>query len=124
MQRRILGGILARIPPHAAAHGFVRGRGVLCAARPHAGQDCVLRVDVQDFFASFRRARVVRVFLTAGYPERVAALLADLCTTATPQAVVAELTKEHGTHAEPLAAKLRSRHLPQGAPTSPALANL
>lgn len=64
VQRRILGeGVLACVPAHPAAHGFVCGRNCTTLVRPHTGQRCVLRMDAKDFFASFRRARVLRVFL-------------------------------------------------------------
>lgn len=122
-QRRILADLLAHLPPHAAAHGFVRGRSVASFVAPHTGTACVLRLDVQDFFASLPRARVHALFATAGYPSGVAALLAALCTTATPHHVLASLA-DHGTAGLALAERLRQPHLPQGAPTSPALANL
>jgi hypothetical protein len=59
------------------------------------------------------------LFHTIGYPERVARLLTGLCTNSVPEDVLQEI---HPTTARvsPLAAP----HLPQGAPTSPALANL
>ena len=119
VQQRILHGILDNIPAHPAAHGFVKGRRTVSFAQPHTGQRCVLRMDVQDFFPTIRRAWVVRVFMSAGYPEPVAIALANLCTTVTPSAVLgaAELGWAHRQ-------MLKSRHLPQGAPTSPALANL
>ena len=125
VQRRILSGILSQIPVHPNAHGFVSGRSVVSFAAPHTEQQCVLKLDLQDFFPSIGRARVLRVFLTAGYPETVAACLADLCTVSTPAAV-----RDQGLRNSPyvlawgLREKLRQRHLPQGAPTSPALANL
>ena len=125
IQRKILRGILEKIPPHAAAHGFVQGRNITSFAEPHCAQRCVLRMDVQDFFPSIRKGRVLRVFLTAGYPQEVAELLANLCACVTPAAV-----RSQGgamvpvNHAWSLQQKLRSRHLPQGAPTSPMLANL
>jgi RNA-directed DNA polymerase len=122
-QRRVLDGILAAIPPHAAAHGFVPGRSVATFTAPHTGKACVLRLDVQDFFASIRGVRVRRVFASVGYPSDVAALLAALCTTTTPRAALAGLA-EHGAAGAALAERLRRAHLPQGAPTSPALANL
>jgi RNA-directed DNA polymerase len=124
VQRRILTGILENIPPHPAAHGFRSGRNIVGFTASHAGQHCVLRMDVQDFFSSLRRPRVLRVFLNAGYPEPVAALLADLCTTVTPAAVRHAMPGAPPDKAWPLRKKLQGRHLPQGAPTSPALANL
>ncbi|MEZ5965951.1 MAG: reverse transcriptase family protein [Planctomycetota bacterium] len=124
VQRRILHGILAHVPAHPAAHGFVRGRDVVSAASIHAGRSCVLRMDVRDFFASFGCGRVRRVFFQMGYPEEVAGLLARLCTSVTPGAVRAAGLAAHGPAAERLERALQRRHLPQGAPTSPALANL
>lgn len=110
LQRQILDGILNRMEPHAAAHGFRRGRSIRTFAEPHAGQRVVLRMDLSDFFASVRVARVEALFRTAGYPEAVARLLACLCTNAAPTVLTHDLYTQ--------------RHLPQGAPTSPALANL
>lgn len=124
VQRRILTGILDHIPPHEAAHGFRTGRNIVTFTAPHAAHSCVLRMDVQDFFPSIRRPRVLRVFLNAGYPEEIAALLADLCTTATPAAIRTAMPCLSPDKAWSLRKKLQSRHLPQGAPTSPALANL
>jgi RNA-directed DNA polymerase len=125
VQQQILRGILEHIPTHPAAHGFIKGRGIVSFATPHTGQRCVLRMDLQDFFPSIHRGRVLRVFLTAGYPEAVASILANLCTVVTPALVrQAGLSGVPLAVAWPLQALLRNRHLPQGAPTSPALANL
>lgn len=110
LQRRILDGILNRMEPHAAAHGFRRGHSIRTFVQPHVGQRIVLRMDLSDFFASVRGARVEALFRTAGYPEPVARLLACLCTNAAPTALTHDLYTQ--------------RHLPQGAPTSPSLANL
>lgn len=122
-QRRIANDLLVHIPPHANAHGFVRGRSVASFVAPHTGARFVLRLDVQDFFASIGMPRVRRVFASAGYPPDVASLLAAVCTTATPRHVLGELAA-HGAAGARLAERLRRGHLPQGAPTSPALANL
>lgn len=62
-------------------------------------------------------------FTALGYPLVVARQLAALCTTATPPAARAALVS-HGAAGVALAERLRQPHLPQGAPTSPALANL
>ena len=110
IQRQILAGILNRIEPHEAVHGFRRGRSIKSFVAPHTGQRVVLRLDLRDFFPSVSGARVQAFFRTAGYPEKVADLLGGLCTHAAP------LEVDRGVYSR--------RHLPQGAPTSPALANL
>jgi hypothetical protein len=85
----------------------------------------VVRLDVQDFFASVSRARVDAVFRRVGYPRVVADALANLCTAATPRHVLEARPTGDDLPARFLAnAALRDRHLPQGAPTSPALSNL
>ncbi|MGC4048798.1 MAG: reverse transcriptase family protein [Paludibaculum sp.] len=125
MQRRILGEILNLIPAHPAAHGFCPGRSIRTFAEPHVGRPVVLRMDLQDFFPSIPAARIQAVFRTFGYPESVADLLAGVCTnrthpgvwrTAGPSISNAELIAARRLHQSP--------HLPQGAPTSPGLANL
>ena len=124
IQRRLLHEILDRIPPHDAAHGFRRGRSIASFASPHVGRHVVLRIDLQDFFTSIGRARVVALFHTAGYPERVAALLAGLCTNCVPADVWDASSSRASANNTRRNRALRSPHLPQGAPTSPAVANL
>jgi RNA-directed DNA polymerase len=118
VQRRILTRILDRIPPHPAAHGFVKGRSIQSFTAPHVGQRVVLRMDLQDFFPAISGPRIQTFFRTAGYPEPVADLLGGLCTNATPRNVLS-----HSVDPETRALYARP-HLPQGAPTSPSLANL
>jgi hypothetical protein len=85
----------------------------------------VLRFDLRHFFPSVRAARVHRVFRTAGYPVRVARLLTGLCTNVVPEDM---WQTAPGPEQPPLSREeqtlFRSPHLAQGAPTSPALANL
>jgi retron-type reverse transcriptase len=119
LQRRILAEVLDRIPAHPAAHGYCKGRSVRSYAEPHVGQQIVLRLDLRDFFPSLRAARARALFRTAGYPPEVARLLAGLCTNVVPPDVLQE-----GDLAGQTRALFEVAHLPQGAPTSPALANL
>lgn len=118
-QRQILRKILCAIPPHEAARGFRPGCSVRDFVEPHAGKNLLVRLDLEDFFPSITAARVLRIFLTAGYPEGVARALTRLTTHAAPAPVMDE---------KPLVwlerRRLATPHLPQGAPTSPALANL
>jgi len=122
-QRRILHGLLDRIPPHDAAHGFRRGRGIVSFAAPHADRDVVVRFDLADFFVSVRAARVHALFTTLGYPAEVARTLTALCTNRVPSArlLAPDLRDRFDWTGRQ---RYRNRHLPQGAPTSPALANL
>ncbi|WP_367875096.1 reverse transcriptase family protein [Luteolibacter sp. Populi] len=118
-QRGVLRKILHPIPPHEGARGFRERCSVRDFVEPHTGKELVVRFDLEDFFPSISAARVLRIFLTAGYPETVAQALTRLTTHATPHAVL---------EGQPLAwaerRRLATPHLPQGAPTSPALANL
>lgn len=123
VQRAVYERFLVHVPVHEAAHGFVRQRSVLSHATQHIDQAVVIRFDLQDFFPSIRAARIRALWQTLGYPEAVARCLTALCTHRTAEMVVARLQDDGGLTW--LGAKrLRSAHLPQGAPTSPALANL
>jgi RNA-directed DNA polymerase len=125
IQRRILSGILDNIPPHDAVHGFRRSHSTKTFVSPHIGQRVVLRIDLQDFFPSIPAARIQALFRTIGYPESVSDLLTGLCTNATPLDVWEGDTFRGLGDQTRIARGLYSRtHLPQGAPTSPALANL
>lgn len=125
MQRQILARILEQVPPHPVAHGFINGRSIRTFVAPHVDRRVVLRMDLQDFLPSFGGARIEGVFRTLGYPETVADLLGGICTNAAPRDVwtqagaetdAVQLRQAHSVYARP--------HLPQGAPTSPALANI
>lgn len=98
LQRRILHRLLARLPVHAACHGFERGRSIVSNAAPHAGREVVIRLDVKDFFRSTSARRVRRFFRVLGWNREAAGILTRLTTL--------------------------DGGLPQGAPTSPRLANL
>ncbi|REJ94785.1 MAG: RNA-directed DNA polymerase [Planctomycetota bacterium] len=117
-QRKILSGIIERIPPHRNAHGFVAGRSILSNARPHVGAYAVLKLDLENFYPSVRYSRVVAIFRSVGFSRDVAIWLARLTTSAVPH----DIPRPAGGHAAVW--PYFSRHLPQGAPTSPALANL
>jgi RNA-directed DNA polymerase len=123
LQRKVLHGLLDRVPAHDSAHGFRQGRSTLTFAAPHVGREVVIRFDLTDFFASVHAGRVHAMWRALGYPLEVARRLTALCTNRVPAArLLAPDLRERLDWQE--RRRYRDRHLPQGAPTSPALANL
>jgi RNA-directed DNA polymerase len=115
-QRWIFDQLLAKLPITDAAHGFVPGRSTVTNARPHVGQRLVINLDLADFFPSITFPRVRGLFASLGYSPAVATLLAML-TTEAPRVEVEFAGRTHYAATGP-------RALPQGACTSPTLANL
>lgn len=111
----IMKNILEPLPGHAASHGFRTQRSILTNANPHAGQRVVINIDLKDFFPTITYARVKGFFVSLGYPEKVAAPLALICTDAERDKLQVEGNTWNIARGE--------RRLPQGAPTSPAIAN-
>jgi RNA-directed DNA polymerase len=98
VQRRIVRHVLAPLGFGEAAHGGIRGRSPATNAKIHQGKRCVVKMDVKSFFPSVQHKRVYRMFRHEyGFGRDVARLLTRLVT-------------------------LRGG-LPQGAATSPAVAN-
>lgn len=94
----ILDNILNKVKLADNVFGFVSGRSAIQNAAYHIGARHILNVDISDFFPSITMEQVSKIFFSLGFDESVSAALAELCC-------------------------LRGR-VPQGAPTSPALANL
>jgi retron-type reverse transcriptase len=90
--------ITSRFRIHDAAHGFIAGRSIISNATPHVGADVILKLDLRDFFGTVDRRAVFRAFRFAGYSRHVSGLMTTLTTL--------------------------NESLPQGAPTSPDLANV
>lgn len=98
IQRWILDNILYKIPVEACATGFIPLKSILFNAAPHVRKNYILKMDIKDFFPSIDFTKVRKVFFELGYNTSVATALAKLCTY--------------------------EGKLPQGAPTSPYLANI
>lgn len=111
-QRRILRGILDKVPVHPAATAFRRDSDVRRHVQPHAGQQLILTADLRRFFESIPIRRVSALFRWLGYPPKVAHILGLLCTT-----------RDVG-FTGPWDFPNFARHAPQGAPTSPHISNL
>ncbi|MBO9434511.1 RNA-directed DNA polymerase [Ruegeria sp. R13_0] len=127
LQRWLNVNVLEHVPPHPASVAFSRGNSVLEAAAPHCGARWLIKMDIKNFFESITERQVYRVFDDIGYEPLVAFELARLCTR------VGNRTsrKYHQRYHSPWQAREISEytnafmgHLPQGAPTSPRVANL
>lgn len=116
IQRQIHGELLARVAPHDAAHGFVAGRSTVTNAAVHVGAALLIKTDIQDFFPTLHYGRVRGLFRLLGYADEVASSLAALCTR--------RPLVERGPEGARERAVVWPGLLPQGAPTSPAIANL
>ncbi len=115
-QRWILVQVLEKVELHDAAHGFRSERSILTNAAPHCGAPLVINLDLRDFFPNITWKRVFGLFLALGYSRSVATIFAQLCTE--PPVEEVEMDGETWQVATGV------RHLPQGAPTSPAITNL
>lgn len=124
-QRMLLEGVLALIPANDAAHGFIPGRSAITGAARHVGSDIVICLDLSTFFARVTVGRIYGTLRQAGYSEPVARAMAGLCTNAVPPRILAAMP-EGGRPEERFALRraLAAPHLPQGAPSSPMMANL
>ncbi|MFD0860259.1 reverse transcriptase domain-containing protein [Roseovarius aquimarinus] len=98
LQRWILDNILNLIPPHASAKAYRRGHSTFDNARFHRKQKIVLKVDVKNFFGSIQEYNAFLIFKGLGYSKRLSKLLSMTSSL--------------------------DGCLPQGAPTSGALANI
>ncbi|WP_268871961.1 reverse transcriptase family protein [Amycolatopsis orientalis] len=124
LQRRVVRHVVGALPVHEAAHGFRRGRSAMTCAAPHAGRETVVRMDLEGFFPAVSARRISALLALAGYPAAVAEALAGVLTTAAPPEVVAAVPDGRRDPARMrLLNSLAATHLPQGAPSSPAVAN-
>ena len=126
VQRIILQDVLSRIPVHDAAHGFYPGRSVLGYVHPHVGQTACLRMDLKNFFPSIRGNRVYGIFYNAGFDQVISQKLTRLTTVSTPSKILNRMTEWNMPTRKLLEQTelYRPPHLPQGAPTSPMIANV
>lgn len=133
-QRWIAQEILAQLRPHTAAVAYVKHGRVKNAAAVHCQSKWLIKLDITNFFESIDERAVYRVFRDAGYQALVAFELARICTR-----LGGRTSSKAGGRwysRRDLGAKISAYrvyrhgggpsvgHLPQGAPTSPMLANL
>lgn len=98
IQKRIKKNVLTKLPLPDYAYGGVTGRDNITNAKKHQGKKYKFGTDIKDFFPSITHKKVFEMFIAFDFSPTVSRYLTKLTT--------------------------HKGRLPQGAPTSSALANL
>lgn len=125
-QRWINREILTKAPSHEASFAYARDGGIVKAAKLHTDAKCkwLIKLDVTNFFESILEPDVYRIFNDMGYQPLVAFELAQLCTRVRERRNPIRTNKINPDLPGLPYRDVRIGHLPQGAATSPLLANL
>lgn len=121
-QRWLVDHVLRYTTVHPASFAFHPESSPVQAAEQHPNTKWLLKVDIEDFFHSVSEGTVTRIFSQLGFPKLLAFEFARLCTIGLDRGI----GKNPAPHTGPIAfyASDYEGCLPQGAPTSPMLANL
>lgn len=128
VHRWINSNILQLKPPHEASCAFWKGSNIVEAAQRHCASKWLIKLDILNFFESISEQSVYHVFSRIGYQPLIAFELARLCTRQR-KPFYARQSRRWNSRSYRFE-KIKSYqslylgHLPQGAPTSPMLANL
>lgn len=98
LQGWVLRNILDKLSSSPFSIGFEKQHSILNNATPHIGANFILNIDLEDFFPSLTAKKVFGVFYSLGYNRTISSSLTKICCY--------------------------QNLLPQGAPSSPKLANL
>lgn len=100
IQRRLNQILCCLYKAKPSTHGFTPGKSIITNAKAHIQQQCILNLDLEDFFSSINFGRVRGLFIAKPYEctEEIATVIAQICCY--------------------------KNRLPQGAPTSPIISNM
>lgn len=97
IQHWVLNNILNNIQFDKYVTGFTKGRSIVDNAKLHVCKECLINIDLKDFFPNIDFMQVYNIFANLGYSSSLSVFFTKICTY--------------------------KGFLPQGAPTSPILAN-
>jgi RNA-directed DNA polymerase len=89
--------VLCHLAIHESCHAYLRGKSIITNAYSHVGKAFVANIDIENFFGSISRDHVFRLLRKNDIGEKLSGAVANLVTY--------------------------EGHVPQGAPTSPAISN-
>ncbi|MCU8266293.1 reverse transcriptase family protein [Vibrio vulnificus] len=130
VQKYINQFILHNLKSHPSSMAYNKGCKIVDVANVHRQAKWLLKIDIEDFFENISEVDIYKIFVSSGYSKLLSFQLARLCTRIVPY------QKEHAekySHSRWRAHKKYNNKnynfhvigsLPQGAPTSPLLANL
>lgn len=124
IQKWILHNILEKYILTDNCTGFRKGKSTKDNAIPHANAQLILKVDLLRFFDSIEEKRIFGCFKKMGYNGNLAFDFARLCTISHDENYWKHLQRHEIEELNQKRIGRNSRVLPQGAPTSPALANI
>ena len=121
--------VLAALRPHNASYAYARGCSIFKCAQVHLGCRWLIKVDIRQFFESISEIQAYRVFHEAGYEPLVSFELARLTTRLSHSRRRYSRSQWMTWNKSRYSTIEWYQHhvlgsLPQGAPTSPAIANL
>jgi RNA-directed DNA polymerase len=122
VQNWLVQNVLQYTSAHPASFAFHPDSSPILAAEQHPNTKWLLKVDIQDFFHSISEGTVASIFSRLGFPKLLAFELGRLCTIPCNRGP-SRNPKPHPSPIEFYRSDFEG-YLPQGAATSPMLANL
>lgn len=117
-QQWLLRNVLSVVPRHPNNFAYFPGVTTRQCVERHAGARWMIKTDLHNYFPSISERQVFTVFASLGYSELLSFELARICTWPLPSS-----TKPNREQGRLPYLRLGLGALPQGAPTSGALAN-
>ncbi|WP_034159573.1 reverse transcriptase family protein [Sphingomonas sp. ERG5] len=124
VQRWLQQNMLSKIAPHAASTAYSEDDTVFAAAARHVNARWLIKIDIERFFESIKEPYVASVFERLGYPDLLSFQLGRLCTRLPTLKSRKDIFKRRSKPARGVMQHEWIGFLPQGAPSSPQLANL
>jgi len=125
-QRWIHENILLHCNVHPCSKAYTPGNSPYKNAETHCGAKWLVKIDIQRFFESISERQVYHLFKGMGYRNLLSFELTRITTRLGPRSSKYEERRWKSRNAYKIEQYECNRvgHLPQGAPTSPMLANL
>lgn len=123
IQKWIYFNILSNYKLSKSCKGFVPNFSIKSNAEIHEGADLILKIDLLRFFDTITEKRVYGAFSYMGYQKNLCVALAKLCTVKHKLIYWDNFNEKEKIFLNKLLRK-REAVLPQGAPSSPSLANI